>query len=84
MSDSCNLMDCILPGFSVHGILQARILEWIDDQQEYTMYSTGNYMQCFIITYKRKESKKEYTHTHLYIYEKESESFICLVVSDFL
>ena len=25
----CNPMDCNLLGFSVHGILQARILEWI-------------------------------------------------------
>ena len=25
----CNLMDCSPPGFSVRGILQARILEWI-------------------------------------------------------
>ena len=24
----CNPMDCSLPGFSVHGILQLRILEW--------------------------------------------------------
>ena len=24
----CNIMDCSLPGSSVHGILQARILEW--------------------------------------------------------
>ena len=24
----CHPMDCSLPGFSVHGILQARILEW--------------------------------------------------------
>ena len=23
-------MDCSLPGFSVHGILQARILEWVE------------------------------------------------------
>ena len=29
MSDSCNSMDCSPPGSSVHGILQARILEWI-------------------------------------------------------
>ena len=28
MSDSCDPMDCSLPGFSVHGILQARIMEW--------------------------------------------------------
>ena len=25
----CDPMDCILPGFSVHGILQARTLEWV-------------------------------------------------------
>ena len=25
----CDLMDCGLPGFSVHGILQARTLEWV-------------------------------------------------------
>ena len=25
----CNLVDCSLPGSSVHGILQARILEWL-------------------------------------------------------
>ena len=25
----CNLMDCMPPGFSIHGILQGRILEWV-------------------------------------------------------
>ena len=25
----CDLMDCSLPGSSVHGILQARVLEWV-------------------------------------------------------
>ena len=25
----CDPMDCCPPGFSVHGILQARILEWL-------------------------------------------------------
>ena len=29
MSDSCDPMDCSPPGSSVHGIYQARILEWI-------------------------------------------------------
>ena len=29
VSDSCNPMDCSLPGSSVHGMLQARILEWV-------------------------------------------------------
>ena len=26
----CNSMHCSLPGSSVHGIVQARILEWVD------------------------------------------------------
>ena len=26
----CNTMDCSLPGSSVHGILQERILEWVN------------------------------------------------------
>ena len=25
----CDAMDCTLPGSSVHGFLQARILEWV-------------------------------------------------------
>ena len=25
----CDPMDCNLPGFSVHGIFQARVLEWV-------------------------------------------------------
>ena len=29
MSDSCNPMDCSLPGSSVHGIFQARVVEWV-------------------------------------------------------
>ena len=29
ISQLCDPMDCSLPGFSVHGILQARVLEWV-------------------------------------------------------
>ena len=29
MSDSCDPMDCSLPGSSVHGILQSKMLEWV-------------------------------------------------------
>ena len=29
VSDSCNPMDCSLPGSTIHGILQASILEWV-------------------------------------------------------
>ena len=28
MSDSSDPMDCSLPGSSIHGIFQARVLEW--------------------------------------------------------
>ena len=28
MSDSSSPMDCSLPGFSLHGIFQAKVLEW--------------------------------------------------------
>ena len=33
----CNLMNCSLPGISIHGIFQARILEWVA-----TSYSKGS------------------------------------------
>ena len=29
ISDSLHLMDCSLPGSSVHGVFLARILEWV-------------------------------------------------------
>ena len=35
----CNPMDCSLPGSSVHGILQARILEWV--AVSFSMKPTG-------------------------------------------
>ena len=38
------------------------------------LYSTGNYIQCLVLTYNTKEWGKEhiytYTHTHTYIYNK--------------
>ena len=40
-----DLMDCSLPGSSVHGILQARVLEWSTgfSRQEYIAFSSdGN------------------------------------------
>ena len=63
-----NPMDCSLPGSSVHGIFQARVLECgaiafsdkhttvykTDNQQSHTA-NTGNYTQYFIITYMGKE-----------------------------
>ena len=33
----CDPVDCSLPGFSIHGILQARILEWVDGCKSWTI-----------------------------------------------
>ena len=49
MSDSLRPpMDCSLPGFSVHGILQARILEWVaipfSRDQTQVSYITGRFL----------------------------------------
>ena len=30
----CDPMDCSLPGSSIHGIFQARILEWVKDVEK--------------------------------------------------
>ena len=39
----CDRMDCSLPGSSVHGILQARILEWVAVSfPRYTSYGMLN------------------------------------------
>ena len=36
----CDLMDCNLPGSSVHGILQARILQWVAISSSQEIFST--------------------------------------------
>ena len=42
-------MDCSLPGFSVHGILQARTLEWVAISFSKREFSTlQNWMLCFL------------------------------------
>ena len=48
----CCPMDCSPPGSSVHGILQASILEWIDifSSRDLYMYIVANhwYLRCFL------------------------------------
>ena len=44
----CDPMDCSLPGFSIHGIFQARILEWI--AISFSIYICI-YMYMYICTY---------------------------------
>ena len=47
----CNPMDCSSPGSSVHGILQARILEWV----AVSFSKTNEY----IMAKKKKKERKE-------------------------
>ena len=45
----CDPMDCSLPGSSVHGILQVRILEWVavPFPRESSQHSDGTHIPCF-------------------------------------
>ena len=49
----CDTIDCSPPGFSVHGILQARILEWIaislSTRRRYIQILTHNICECDLI-----------------------------------
>ena len=46
----CNPMDCSLPGPSVHGILQARILEWVSMPFSGDLPNPGNEPMSFFIS----------------------------------
>jgi len=46
----CDPMDYSLPGFSVHGILQARILGWVDISFSKGSFQPGDYIPVSCIT----------------------------------
>ena len=43
-------MDCSPPGFSVHGILQARILEWVALDLPYSYLGMGDHKYVFYMS----------------------------------
>ena len=48
-------MDCSLPGSSVHGIFQARVLEWVAIALEEDVYTNKNCMiHCDCINYNKE------------------------------
>ena len=61
MSDSSDPMDCSLPGSSIHGIFQTKVLEWdaIALWDEYTCVSLSLHIYIYTQTH---------THTIIYIY----------------
>ena len=48
VSDSCDLMNCIPPGFSIHEISQARTLEWGAISSSRALYPprAGTHVSC--------------------------------------
>ena len=79
----CNAMDCSMPGYCVHGILQARILEWIaipfsresfqPRDQTQVSYIAGR----FFISWATREVPKLTTYQK-YCHFEESSSLILL------
>ena len=46
----CDSMDCSPPGFSVHGILQARIMEWVALDLPYSYLGMGDHKYLFYMS----------------------------------
>ena len=65
MSDSCDPMGCSLPGSSVHGILQARILEWVAISFSWGSSRPGNQtrVSCIVGRFFTNWPKREAEHT---------------------
>ena len=57
-------MDCSLPGSFVHGILQARILEWVAIS---SLYSTGSSAQCYVAAWMREEVEEAWIHVYVWL-----------------
>ena len=56
----CDPMYCSLPGFSVHGIFQARILEWVA--------TSFSYIYIYMYTHTHTHTYNSYIHIYMYIY----------------
>ena len=67
----CDPINCSLPGSSVHGMLQARILEWITIPFSKASSQPRNltYVSCIaggFCTHRATWEANTYTHTHIY------------------
>ena len=69
----CNHMDYSPPGFSVHGILRARILEWVAIPFSRKLPDPGiKSLQCRQILYHLSNKKKRQTCTYIWIFAYSS------------
>ena len=69
----CDLMDCNPPGFSVHGILQGRILGWVAmpssrASSRYWREPMSHYVSCTgcWVLYHERHLGSLYRHLHMY------------------
>ena len=76
----CDPMDCSLPGFSVHEILQARILEWVAISFSRESSQLRDWIQVFYIAgecftiWATREALKHFDHQQIHIWEEKQES----------
>ena len=81
MFDSFDPMDCSLPGSSVHGILQARILGWVAISFSRVTSQTRNWTQVSRIADKCFTDGAMWEgftlKLHLISYIKSAQCFVC-------
>ena len=70
MSNPCNLMDCSLPGSSVHEIFQARILEWVAISFSMDLPDPGN--KPWSPSLQADSLPTKLTHKHIYTYHTDT------------
>ena len=58
----CSTMDCFPPGSSVHGILQARILEWVAISSSRASFQPKNRTCTFYVSYNGRWVLYHYSH----------------------
>ena len=62
----CNPMDCSPPGFSIHGIFQARVLEWVAFYiYAYPLYITKIYKDCLIDKWTKYMNRRIYSQKYI-------------------
>ena len=62
-------MDCSLPGSSIQGIFQARVLEWgaIAFSNKDLLFSTGNSAHCYVAAWMGGEFGGEWIHVYVWL-----------------
>ena len=62
----CNPMDCSPPGSSLHGISQARVLEWVSIYiYAYPLYITKIYKDCLIDKWTKYMNRRIYSQKNI-------------------